>query len=63
MSFTTQFGGNTDMPWQGLVYRYQTVPNPLYEKLNVFKSNTFIFAEKKGKHLLEKADIQFVQSQ
>ncbi len=62
MSFTTQFGGKTDTPWQGLVYRYHMVPDPLYEKLNVFKSNTFIFADREGKYLLEEADIRFFQS-
>ncbi|MBD3383318.1 hypothetical protein GF407_00185 [candidate division KSB1 bacterium] len=61
MSFTTQFGSNTNMPWQGLVYRYHTVPDLLYKNLNVFKSNTFIFVEKEDKYHLEETNIQFVQ--
>jgi hypothetical protein len=37
------FGENTEEPWDGLVYKYYTIPDPKYQTIDARISNSFIF--------------------
>lgn len=60
MKFNTSFGKKSGSQWPGLVYIYHLVPDPLYEKINVFKSNTFIFAQKQSTHVLRDFNLEYI---